>query len=147
MKQQILGKPRILSPKDDIAFIGILYVGIAVLRLCREEKAFAAYLRQKIYDTVIVRYIQVFPIIKSGAFKLLVGGLKSHRFYKMKPGSGDSTGARDIAGILRDLRFNQNYIQFHVNAPFQEFKSRFQELFLIIISYSFRIFKGFFYPS
>ena len=48
------------------------------------------------------------------SFQFIIGGSgsgKSHRLYKMKSCPGRRTGAGNIAGILRNLRFDEHNIK------------------------------------
>lgn len=110
-EKELLGKSRVLASEHDIAAVGVSHVGVAVLRLCGEEIALSVRFGEKILKAVVVGYIQIMPVVQSGALELLVCGREPHRLYYMKPRSRNGARPRDISRILRYLRFGENYIE------------------------------------
>ena len=116
-EKQLFGKSRVLAPEHDIAPVGIFHVGVAVLRLGREEKALPVSFREKVLKAVVVAYIQIMPIVQPRAFELLIGRLEAHGLDDVQPSSRDCARARDISRVLRYLRFAENDIKLQTKSP------------------------------
>lgn len=111
-KEQRFGKSRVLAPEHDEAFIGICHIRIAVLRFCSEKEALTAAFREEIVEAVVITDIKVMPIVKTGAFQVLVRGLEAHWLDNVQPGTRYGAGSGYISGVLGDSRLRQNDIEF-----------------------------------
>ena len=65
---------------------------------------------KEIFIIYVSSYIQLIPVIKTGAFYVLLRQLKSQRLYKMQYGSRRDTGPADVPRVGRYLRFVKDYI-------------------------------------
>ena len=64
------------------------------------------------------------PIIQPGALELFVINCKAHGLYNMQPAAGCGTGPGDISGVLGNLRFYQNDIQYVILFVFNAARMR-----------------------
>lgn len=53
------------------------------------------------------------PVVESGSFELAVVNGEAHWLDYVQARAGRGAGARDVAGVLRYFRFNENYVQLH----------------------------------
>ena len=94
--------------EDEVAVVGIGYIGIGVLCLCGKiVKLSARVLLKKIVERGILGDVEQIPVIQPGTFELFVVDLKAHRFDQVQTGAGSGAGAGDVAGILGNLRLHQ----------------------------------------
>ena len=74
----------------------------------------ARVLRGEVREVFVVGDVQFMPVIQPRALQLAVVDGKAERFDEMKRRAGCGAGARDVAGVLRDLRFEQDDVDgFH----------------------------------
>ena len=64
-------------------------------------------LRKKFCKTVVHAHVHKVPIIQPCPFQIFVGDLKPERPHKMQDAPRRRTGPRNVARVLRDLRFNK----------------------------------------
>ena len=76
----------------------------------KKEKVSMIFFK-KFGKTVVIGNIQQMPVIKSGPLELAVVNGKAHGTHQMKPGAGSGAGSGDIAGILRNFRFDEYNIE------------------------------------
>ena len=88
----------------------------------------AAVLRQIVFKRIIMPDVQQIPVIQSGAFQFFVIDLETHRADQVQAAARNRAGACDIAGILRDFRFDKNDVQ-HSNSSFCGMHRRFRLIF------------------
>ena len=77
---------------------------------CGEKEKFAAVFCKKFVERVIIGDVEQMPVIETGALKLFVVDLKAHGAHKVQPCARGGAGARDVAGVLGDLRLDHNDI-------------------------------------
>lgn len=118
--EHMLGDTARFLAEDDVGAVGVAYVAVLVTRLGGKEEVFAARgLCEEIVDAVIVGDVDEIPVIEPGTFEVAVGDLKAEGSHKVEPCARSGTGARDIAGVLRDLRLEQHDVQNFVVRFFQ----------------------------
>lgn len=68
----------------------------------------ARVLRGEVREVFVVGDVQLMPVVQARALQLAVVDGKAERFDEMKRRAGCGAGARDVAGILWDLGFEQD---------------------------------------
>ena len=66
---------------------------------------------KKIIQVLIHPDVHQMPVIESGPLDRLVGDIKAERLDQMQHTARRRTGPGNVAGICRDLRFDQNNVQ------------------------------------
>ena len=103
--QNMLGDAARFLAEDDVRAVGVADFAVLVTRLGGKEEVFAALgLGKEIVDRIIVGDVDEVPVVETRPLEVSVGDLKAEGSHKMEPCARRSTGARDVAGILRDLR-------------------------------------------
>ena len=66
---------------------------------------------KKIVKIFIIGNVQQMPVIKPCAFQLFVVNVKAHRLNKVEPCARCGAGARNVSGVLGNLRLNKDNIK------------------------------------
>lgn len=118
--EHMLGDAACFFAENDVRAVGVAHLAVLMARLGGKEEVFAALcLFKKVVDTVIIGDIDKVPVVEPRAFEVAVGDLKAEGSHKMEPCARSGTGARDVAGVLRDLRLKEHNIQYFVVRFFQ----------------------------
>lgn len=118
--EHMLGDTACFFAENDVRAVGVAYVAVLAARLGGKEEVFAALgLCEKVVDAVIVGDVDEIPVVEPGTFEVAVGDLEAEGSHKVEPCARSGTGARDIAGVLRDLRLEQHDVQNFVVRFFQ----------------------------
>ena len=118
--QHVLGDAARFLAENDIGAVRVAYVAVLVTRFGGKEEVFTALgLCEEIVDAVIVGDVDEVPVIESRAFEVAVGDLEAEGSHEVESSARSGTGARDIAGVLRDLRLEQHDVQNFVVRFFQ----------------------------
>ena len=83
----------------------------------RVEVPSVRVLFKKILQIFVHADIEQVPVVQTGALHAPVVELKAERFDQMQHTARRRTGARDVAGVLRDLRLDQNDIDHLLFSP------------------------------
>ena len=67
----------------------------------------------EIVKSVIIRYVELVPIVKTCALELAVVDLKSERADEVQGSTDRGAGAGNISRVLRDLRLKKYNIYIH----------------------------------
>ena len=81
---------------------------------CEEKQLVAAVPLQKLAQALVVCNIQLMPVVQSGAFELAVVNGKAHGLHQVQGRTGAGAGAGDVPRVLRNLRFDQNNVKWHI---------------------------------
>ena len=118
--EHMLGDAARFLAEDDVRAVGVAYFAVLVTRLGGKEEVFAARgLCEKVVDAVIVGDVDEIPVVEPGTFEVAIGDLEAEGSHQMEPCASSGTGARDVAGVLRDLRLEQHDVQYFVVRFFQ----------------------------
>ena len=79
--------------------------------LCKEIELSFILLSQEIIQAVPVNNLDMLPVIKSGPLEVLVISAESQRFHKMQDSVGRAAQPGRCAGIGRNFRLHQNYVE------------------------------------
>ena len=110
--ENVLGDAARFFAEDDVRAVGVGDFAVLVARFGGEKEVFAAHgFLKKIVDTVVVGDVDEVPVVEPRALEVAVGDLKTEGTYQMEPCARSGTGARDVAGILRDLRLEEYDVQ------------------------------------
>ena len=96
--------------EKQIAGIGKVTVGIDGAPFGSKEEILTRITGKEIVKIFILGDIEILPVIETRTLEFFVINGKAHRFHDMKPRSRGGAGAGNVAGILRDLRLDQNKI-------------------------------------
>lgn len=119
--EQLFWKSLVLTSEYEVGVIRKFRVAVDLLSLGSEvEKATVLVFYEKIAEAVIVGYIELVPVVQTGAFELFVADLEAEGTDKMQPCARNSAGTGDVPGILRYLWFYKDDIQVLHISPFQK---------------------------
>ena len=146
LTEKILGKTAgLFSEKEEYGSF-IPNVGVTARSFRSEAIEIAAGIFVKeIFQIFIICNIELMPVVEPGAFELAVVNGKPHRFDDMQCGAGSGTGARDIAGVLRNFRLMQNDVDvFHFVFRLSafEFERKYKSISQYIIAQNVNFFKS-----
>ena len=111
-QQDVLVDAGILPAKNQVAVVRVALLGIDLSSLCgKKEERVIRMLFQKLLCILIIGDVQIVPVVQTGTLEFFVVDGKSHRSYQMQTRSGAGTGARNITGVLGNLRLKQHDIQ------------------------------------
>lgn len=118
--EYMLGDAARFFAENDVGAVGVAHLAVLVTRLGGKEEVFAARgLCEKVVDTVIIGDVDEIPVVEPGTFEVAIGDLEAEGSHKVEPCARSGTGARDVAGVLRDLRLEQHDVQNFVVRFFQ----------------------------
>ena len=104
--------------EDQEVAVAVFDVGIAFFGFLGEvEVSSALGAGEEVVEVVVVRQVELVPIVEPRALELCVGYLKAHRLDYMQCRAGAGAGARDVARVLRDLGLYQNNIKHYIAFP------------------------------
>ena len=110
--QQFLGQAARLLAKDQKGVLGILGLRVGARRLGGgvEELRVRVFMAQLVKGGVLLDGDQV-SVVQPGPADLLFVDGKAQRMHQMQRGVRGGAGAGDVAGVLRDLGFDQYDMQ------------------------------------
>ena len=71
----------------------------------------AAVFLKKVGKGSVIGDIQQVPVVQPRPFQLAVVNGEAHGADEVEPGAGDGAGAGDVAGVLGDLRLDENEVE------------------------------------
>lgn len=118
--EHMLGDTARFFAENDVGAVGVAYFAVLVTRLGGKEEVFAARgLCEKVVDAVIVGDVDEIPVVEPRSLEVAIGDLEAEGSHKVEPCARSGTGARDVAGVLRDLRLEEHDVQNFVVRFFQ----------------------------
>jgi hypothetical protein len=112
--QQRLWKTTGLGSKDKIAFLRKLGIPVASRRLCRQvekRSSRSSNLLLQIFQRLPDPDIDLWPVVKPGAFHLFVIKAESKWFDEMKSGACCQAQPSDRTGVVRNLRLKEDDVE------------------------------------
>lgn len=111
-------KAAAFPPEHKVALVGVCDIGEAALSGSREQMELVFAMRfEKRIRARPSHDLDIVPIVASRALEVALGRSEAHRLDKVQPRADARARARDVSGVLRNLRFNQHDVE-HANNPF-----------------------------
>ena len=107
-----------LFAEHQVVAVAVFHLMIGVRRLCcRIEVAAVRIFLKKFIQIFIHTHIEQMPVVQTGTLHALIVDSKAERLDQMQHTTCRRTGAGNVAGVLRDLRLDQNNVE-HTFASF-----------------------------
>lgn len=110
--QKFLGQTLRFTAEKEEAAVVVVRLGIAARRFGGKQPHLLDVIHGKKFRKVFINpHIDQMPVVQSRALDGAVRDVEAQRLDQMQHRAGRGTGTGDIAGVLRDLRRDENDVQ------------------------------------